>query len=181
MDFWEDWFERRPLRRFMREIDRAFEEMFREMSSSLPKELFKERKMPDGSVVRTFGPVVYGYSMTVGPDGVPRVRTFGNVKPGMPFPRAVEQREPLVDVITGKDVVRLVAELPGVEKKDIDLRVTEDRVTISVDTPERKYYKEVDLPAKVDPKSADAFFHNGLLDVTLKRKEEKPGDRVEVK
>jgi HSP20 family protein len=181
LDFWEDWFERRPLRRFMREIDRAFEEMFREMSSSLPKELFKERKMPDGSVVRTFGPVVYGYSMTVGPDGVPRVRTFGNVKPGMPFPRAVEQREPLVDVITGKDVVRLVAELPGVEKKDIDLRVTEDRVTISVDTPERKYYKEVDLPAKVDPKSADAFFHNGLLDVTLKRKEEKPGDRVEVK
>ncbi|MEM2874410.1 MAG: archaeal heat shock protein Hsp20 [Candidatus Hadarchaeales archaeon] len=181
MDFWEDWFERRPFRRLFREIDRAFEEMFKEMSSGLPKELFRERRMPDGSTVKTFGPVVYGYSMTIGPDGVPRVRTFGNVKPGMPVPKPMEYREPLVEVITGKDVIRVVAELPGVEKKDIDLRVKEDRVTISVDTPERRYYKEVELPAPVDPKSADAFFQSGVLDVTLRRKEERPGDRIEVK
>jgi len=181
MDFWDEWFGRRSFRRFMREIDRMFEEMFKEMSTTLPKELFREKKMPDGSTVRRFGPMVYGYSMSIGPDGVPRVRTFGNMKPGVSMPRATEYREPLVDVITGKDVVRVVAELPGVEKKDIDLRVKEDRVTISVDTPERKYYKDVELPVPVDPKSADAFFQSGVLDLTLKRKEERPGDRVEVK
>jgi HSP20 family protein len=42
--------------------------------------------------------------------------------------------------------------VPGVEKLDIHLNGTEIVLTISVNIPQRKYYKEVDLPAKVDPK-----------------------------
>lgn len=181
--FWEEfeeWLRRRPFGRMFRTLDRAFEEMFREFSTMMPQELFRERKFPDGSVVRTFGPIVYGYTMTIGPDGKPYISTFGNVRPGLERP--TERREPIIDVIPGPYVIRVIAELPGVDKSDIDLRTTEDKLMISVDTEERKYYREVELPAKVDPKSADATYRNGVLEVILKRLEEKkPGEKVDIK
>jgi HSP20 family protein len=182
VEFWEEWFRHRPFRRFFRELDKAFEEMFKEFTTFMPKELMKEQKLPNGSTIRTFGPVVYGYSLTVGPDGVPKVRTFGNVKPIGPIPKAIESREPLVDVIQTPNEVRVTAELPGIEKKDINLQATESKLTISADTHGRKYFKEVELPARVDPKSADATYNNGILEVTLKKlKEFKEGERISIR
>jgi HSP20 family protein len=68
---------------------RAFEDMQQEMGrifsqinniqTNAPKELVREYQTPDGGTVREVGPIVYGYSMTIGPDGKPRVREFGNV------------------------------------------------------------------------------------------------------
>jgi HSP20 family protein len=183
MDWFEEWFRRRPYSRFFWELDRALEEMFREFSTMMPREFFRERKLPDGSVERTFGPIIYGYSMTMGPDGKPQIRTFGNLRRGMPFPAPITHREPLVEVIPSKDEIRVAIELPGVKKEDIDLRVTEDRLTVSAERGEIKYYKEIELPARVDPKSADASYINGLLDITLKKLEERgpAGERVNIK
>jgi HSP20 family protein len=182
----DDWFDEweRPFRRFsriFREMDKMFEEAFREMRESIPKELFKEKKLPDGSVVRSFGPVIYGYSMTIGPDGIPRIRTFGNLKP-TPIPQPTETREPVVEVIPSPNIIRVVAEIPGVNKEDIDLRVTEDKLIISAQHEDRKYYKEIELPDKVDTKNVDATYTNGVLDVILRRrKEEKVGEKVNIK
>jgi len=174
LSFWDDWFKRRRRSPFFEEIDRLFEEMFRDIQRGLPEELVKERKLPDGSTVKTWGPYVYGYSMTMGPDGKPVIREFGNVKTTKGgSPEAAEEREPLVDVVAGDKVVQVIAEVPGVEKKDVSLYTTERQLTISVDTPTRKYHKEVDLPAEVDPKSAKASYKNGVLEVTLNRIEEK--------
>jgi HSP20 family protein len=79
-----------------------------------------------------------------------------------------------VDVIETDGEIHIVAELPGVEKNDIKLHGTEDSLTISVDTPQRKYYKEVALPAKVKVKEAKTQYKNGVLEITLpKIKEEK--------
>jgi len=182
MEPWDDdWFWP-SFRRFKREIDRMFESIFREMSARMPKELFQEKVLPDGTRVRTFGPFVYGYSMTVGPDGIPKIRTFGNIKPEGPFFAPSDVREPIVDVVTTPNIVRVTAELPGVKKEDIELYGTERTLTISVNTPGRKYYKEVELPVRVDPKSAEATYSDGLLEVTLKRlEEEKKGERIEIR
>lgn len=118
-------------------------------------------------------PYVYGFSMSVGPDGKPVIREFGNVRASRRGPRIREEREPLVDVMEeDKDVV-IVAELPGVEKDDIKLHAAEDHLTISVDTPARKYHKELTLPARVDPQSARASYKNGVLEVRLKKLVEK--------
>lgn len=69
----------------------------------------------------------------------------------------------------------MVVELPGVEKQDIKLYGTENSLTISVDTPQRKYYKEVQLPSMVDSKLAKSTYKNGVLEITMpKKKEEKP-------
>jgi len=71
--------------------------------------------------------------------------------------------------------------VPGVKKEDIDLEVTENTLTIKVDTKDRKYYKEVELPCEVDPNSAKATYQNGVLDVELKKaKPKKAGKKIKI-
>ena len=73
------------------------------------------------------------------------------------------------------DEVRIIVELPGVEKEAIKLHGTENSLTISVDVPQRKYQKEIDLPVNVDPRQAKSSYKNGVLEVALKKREkEKP-------
>jgi HSP20 family protein len=169
----------------LEDIDEAFKEMekmmakeFENLSKRAPETLIREQILPDGTKMKSWGPFVYGYSVTVGPDGKPKVREFGNFKAetrlGKPHMDVKEKREPLADVIPGDGEIRVIVELPGVEKKDIKLSGTEDKLTISVDTPERKYFKEVELPAKVETKKATSKYKNGVLDITVpKKKEEK--------
>lgn len=131
------------------------------------------------------GPYYYGIRITIGPDGVPRVEEFGNIKRGKGGrPEIKEEIEPLVDVIEHDDEIWVVAELPGVDKDKIKVRAAEDRVIIKAEG-ERKYYKTVELPARVDPKSAKASYRNGVLEVKLKKleptkKEEDEGFEVKV-
>lgn len=155
------------------QMEKMMEEEFKNFTERVPKDFIKQRKLPDGSTVKEWGPFVYGYSMKIGPDGKPQMREFGNVKPSLTGPKVQEEREPLVDVIETNNEVHVVVELPGVDKKDIKLRGTEERLIISVDTPERKYFKDVALPAKVDVKGAKSEYKNGVLEVSLPKKEEK--------
>jgi len=131
---------------------------------------------------KAYGPYVYGFSMSVGPDGKPVVREFGNVQPSRYGPQLREEREPLVDIMEGEKEVVIVAELPGVDKNDINLETDEDHLIISVDAPERKYHKELTLPTMVDPKSAQASYKNGVLEVRLKKlKMEAPkGEKIRI-
>ena len=177
-----DWFNRRR-RKFSRDpffgdIDRIFQEMekmmeeqFKSFTQKLPKDYAKERRLPDGSTVKEWGPFVYGYSMKIGPDGKPEVRRFGNIKKSLKGPQVKKEREPLVDVVETDGEVRVVVELPGVEKTDIKLYGTEDSITISVNTPQYKYYKEVQLDTKVKVKKAKSSYKNGVLEVVIPKTE----------
>ncbi|KPV64000.1 MAG: Small heat shock protein HSP16.5 [Candidatus Bathyarchaeota archaeon BA1] len=201
-EYFPEWFRRRMRRspyfrswffgdidEMLRDMEEMMEREFKEFTTRLPRDYVRERKLPDGTTVREWGPFVYGYSMTIGPDGKPQIREFGNVKPSLrPEPFGVtrpsldvrEEREPLVDVVSTDDEVKVVAELPGVEKESIKLHGTEDTLSISVDTPQRKYFKEVELPAKVDIKEAKTIYKNGVLEVTLRKikVEKKPRGEV---
>ncbi len=198
MSSWDDrpewlrrWWRRFPFSgRGFEDIDEMMEEMFRELQRSIPSELMKEEKLPDGTTVRRVGPIVYGYSMTVGPDGKPVIKEFGNVKPSMrptafgaprPGLEVKVEREPLVDTIDEDDTIKVVAEIPGVEKEDINLECVERALIISVDTEKRKYFKEVELPSEVDHQSAEASYRNGVLEVTLKKARPKQkGKRIKI-
>jgi HSP20 family protein len=151
---------------------------FEELAKRAPSNLQRERTLPDGTKVQSWGPFVYGYSVTVGPDGKPKVREFGNVKPetrlGKPQIGLKEKREPLIDMLDSDGEIRIIVELPGVEKNDIKLSGTDKKLIISVDSTKQKFYKELELPAKVDVKKAKSTYKNGVLDITLvKHKEEK--------
>jgi HSP20 family protein len=193
--FWDDWFKRFRERRgfFFPEIDRMIEEMeremtetFRDMESRIPSDMVRVRRLPDGSVRREYGPFVYGYSVKIGPDGKPVVREFGNIKPGIPGEgrpplNLQDQREPLVDIIEEDEEIRVIAELPGVEKSDIRLSVAENSLTIDVDAPERRYFKELELPADIDEMTVKSTLRNGILETTMrKRKRRSGGTQVKI-
>jgi len=165
-----------------REMEKMMEEEFKNFTEKVPKDYVKERKLPDGSTVKEFGPFVYGYSMKIGPDGKPEISEFGNIKKGLKGPQVKEEREPLVDVVETNGEIRVVAELPGVEKTDIKLHGTEDSIDVSVCTPQNKYYKEVQLPAKVKVREARSTYKNGVLEIVLPKIEvDKPkGEKIDV-
>ncbi|MFQ6077367.1 MAG: archaeal heat shock protein Hsp20 [Candidatus Bathyarchaeia archaeon] len=161
----------------MEEMEREMAEAFREMENLIPRDMVRVRRLPDGSVKREYGPFVYGYSVKIGPDGKPIIREFGNMKPGLGAGREPislqERREPLVDVIDDDDEVKVLAELPGVEKKDIKLYATDRSLTINVDTPDRKYHKKLDFPAEVEASTARSTYRNGVLETTIKKKKDR--------
>ena len=82
---------------------------------------------------------------------------------------SIEEKEPIVDVIEEKDLINIMAELPGVEEKDINLKIEKDTLTISTETPARKYHKEVKLPTPVEENSLESKYRNGILEVKLRK------------
>jgi len=183
---WDDWFRKRmrtflgpwdyEIEEMMKEMERMFQESMKAFEGNFPKELVRESRSPDGTVRKEWGPFVYGYSVTIGPDGKPVIREFGNMKPSIDRDGKIalkEGREPMVDVISSDEEIKIVAEIPGVNKEDIQINATENMVTIQTGDPARKYSKEIDLPDAVDPSSAKSTYKNGILEITFKRKDKK--------
>jgi len=77
-------------------------------------------------------------------------------------------KEPPVDVFDEETHLRILAELPGVEEKDIKVNLKEAQLIISTDTPTHKYYKEITLPYA--PKGQmDKSYRNGVLELILQK------------
>jgi len=74
-----------------------------------------------------------------------------------------------VDVHETDSEVRVVADLPGVERDDLALRCDGEVLTITVENDQRHLQERITLPARVDEHSADATFNNGVLEVVFER------------
>ncbi len=163
-------------------ITDEFDNLWRRMSRQFIDidDIFDDLK--ESSNLQTFGPYYYGYTMTMGSDGKPMVREFGNVKPNLLSTSDV--REPFVDVLVDdkEKVLKLIAEMPGVEKKDIKIIVEGHTVNLDAEHGQKKYHAKVPIKHKVDEDSVKATYANGILEVGFKLKEEdKPkGKTVEV-
>ena len=170
MPFWKDKRKKKKKSDFFEEDD--FFNDFGDISKMM-NEMMKRAFQGSISIkpLKTNKPMVYGFSMKVGPKGVPRIQEFGNVQPKK---RKIKQeREPLVDVIEKEKEVTIIAELPGVEKKEIDVSVIDGGEKLIIKVP-KKFYKELELPCTVKDK-ADAHYKNGVLEINLtKKKTSKP-------
>ena len=142
-----------------------FERMFEEMQRSLSDMVKNMGNIEPGK------PYVHGFTFKLGPDGKPHVTEFGNrtSAPTKGKPVFSDEREPITDVIEEAKTVAVTVEMPGIEKKDIDLRVTEAELEINVDTELRKYHKLIKLPKPVKPPTTKATYKNGVLDVTIEK------------
>lgn len=101
---------------------------------------------------------------------------------------AFEGRMPKVDVIDRDKEVVVKAELPGVNKDDLDVTISDDTLTIKSSTKheetkeEGQYHRRelstgefsrtLQLPAKVNSSDAVASFKDGMLELTLPKVEE---------
>lgn len=98
---------------------------------------------------------------------------------------------PPVDVFEDEHQITLQAEMPGVEEKDLNISVENNMLTISgerkLENEEKKekfhrierhygrFSRSFTLPATADPQNINADFENGVLKITIgKREEAKP-------
>ncbi len=178
-----------------KEMSRMFN-AFNDISSNAPKEMVREYQTSKGDKVREVGPIVYGYSMTVGPDGRPHVREFGNVKSlgnssrrfSMDIDDAskptqiITEREPLADVNSIDNEVKVILEMPGIKKEDIKINAFDGEVEVIADNPQRKYHKNIEIPKDADIETARSIYNNGILEVTFdKKKNIKPkGKQIKI-
>ena len=154
-------------------FDDEFNRIFKKMSNSFFNidDIFEEFKTKGSSQ----GPYYYGYTMTVGPDGKPIVKEYGNAKPELVS--TPNTREPIVDTIIDEKekLVKLVAEMPGVDKSDLKVVVQDKSVNLSAEHGEKKYQVNVPIQYKVKENSAKASYKNGILELVFKLAEdEKP-------
>ena len=153
-------------------FDDEFDRLFKQMSSSFMNldDVFEILK----NAGNMSGPIFYGYTMTTGSDGKPVVNEYGNVKPNM-LPTQ-EKREPLIDTLVDEKekTLKVVAEMPGVEKSDVNVVVGDDKVIhIDAERGEKKYHVKVPIKHKVDPEPPKATYKNGILELVFKLEDEK--------
>ncbi len=77
-----------------------------------------------------------------------------------------EEKEPMVDLFDEGKFLKVIAELPGTDKKDIKLRLAKNRLIIS--TKDKKYYKELDISSKVKL-TKKWTYKNGVLEINLRK------------
>jgi HSP20 family protein len=165
------------------QMERQFEEQFKNFQSTAPKELVREYQTPEGGKIREVGPIVYGYSMTIGPDGKPRIREFGNVRSSSPLrgggggsfstPLISSERQPLADVITTDTEVKVVLEMPGANKENIKVNAYDNSVEVTTtDQEQRKYREVIEIPPETDIETVASTYKNGILEIVFKKKEQ---------
>lgn len=105
-----------------------------------------------------------------------------------PFPshhweRGLKAYSPRIDITDGPKALRVTAELPGLDEKDIEVQLTTDALTIrghksqeSEDKGKNYYRMErsygsfhrmIPIPVGIDPSKAEATFKKGVLTITL--------------
>ncbi len=101
-----------------------------------------------------------------------------------------------VDVEETEENIVVKADLPGVEKDQIDVTATGDQVRIeATDEQEvreegknylrqerraKNHQRRIRLPVEVDPDSAEATYTNGVLTITLSKTEDSQGEDIEI-
>src|SRR5690349_22906920 len=116
---------------------------------------------------------VFGFSVRtgIGRDGRrrPIVRPFGNISRTRRGVVLNDVREPLIDLYQEPYVVRVVAEIPGVEENEIRYELN-GSVLILHTRGERKFSREILLPCPVDAERLQRHYRNGVLELIIPKK-----------
>ena len=111
---------------------------------------------------------IYGFTIKsgLGGDG-PRIEPFGNIRKDRESGRSVVQevREPVVDLFEEEDHVLIVAEMPGISVEDVQIAVEDDLLTITAAHGEKKYRKEVLLPASYAREKMQVTCNQGVVEI----------------
>ena len=116
-----------------------------------------------------------------------KLSTKGELVPVGMRGKMQEYREPLADVTENDKDITLTLELPGINKKDIELSIRKDHIDIKVEHKEetklekegfiqqersyKGFYRSLTLPCDVDADKANAKYNNGILKITVPKKE----------
>jgi HSP20 family protein len=121
--------------------------------------------------------------MTIGPDGKPHIREFGNVKTSSGSrdikkgegikSHISSEREPLADIYSTDKEVKIVLEMPGIKKEDIKINAIDTKVQVtSAENSQRRYSKVIEIPKEAYIETARSTYNNGILEVIFDKKKE---------
>ncbi len=113
-------------------------------------------------------PMVYGFNLVVGQDGVPKFEVFGNLSPKASNWQQTGH-DHLIDVIDRDNKITVLAELPGTLREHLTIKASESELIIEASMDGKKYRRTVILPKVVDPDTASAQINNGVLEVIFNK------------
>jgi HSP20 family protein len=147
--------------------------------------------VPWGDVERLFDDLLHRRLPQVFRGEWPRFEGFPRLEG---IPRLLEHKMPSIDVVDEDDKVTVRAEVPGIDKKDLDVSVTERTLSIKGTTrkeekeEEGDYYRQeirtgsigrsVLLPADVDAAKAKATLKDGVLELSLPKREAAKREKI---
>jgi HSP20 family protein len=115
-------------------------------------------------------PLVYNLSMQTGDDGESVMQEFGNApEQALIDDGESQEREPLIDVLESDALVRVIVELPGVQKDDIKIDAHERSLEVTVDNEVKQFHELIELPCAIQPDSVKASYKNGVLMISMNR------------
>lgn len=79
------------------------------------------------------------------------------------------RKETFLDIFDEEDHIDIVMELPGVQEKDILLKIGKDKLTVTADTLDKNYDEKVSLPAEVNPEQFTKKYNNNILEIRLEK------------
>ncbi len=105
-------------------------------------------------------------------------------------------KQPYIDIVETEKEIIATAEMPGLDKGDIDINLTDDRLEISAEIKheeekkekdyiykERRsgnYYRSISLPSAIDSDNAKASYNNGILEIKMPKIEIKKKTSVKI-
>ena len=151
-----------------RDLD-GFDEIFEDFEHEMNTDLAKMINKIESEGLDRSEPFIYGYSINIDENGKAEINEFGNIKADSDENLEVkESREPLVDLIDGKNSITIVIEIPVVKKSDIKIEIKESKLLVST-TNSKNYYKEIPLESKIISSSARAKYNNGILEIIINK------------
>ena len=113
------------------------------------------------------------------------------------FDEAVGNWQPSVDIAEIDDAIEVKADLPGIKPEDVDISVTDNRLTIKGDREEKEeskettmhrverrygsFHRSIELPAGTNADQVTAESDNGVITITLPKPAEAQAKKVAVK
>ncbi len=104
---------------------------------------------------------------------------------------------PAVDISEDKEYVNVRAELPGIDPKDVEITLSGDLLTIRGEKKQRqekkgenfhrietrwgRFCRSIRIPVPVDPDKIEAKYENGVLNITMPKREEIKPKQIEIK
>jgi len=103
---------------------------------------------------------------------------------------------PPVDVMENDNNIMVQVELPGVREEDVEVRIENNMLTISgerrleneeqrdnflrVERAYGRFYRSFTLPSNIDPENVSATFDNGILKITIPKREESKPKQIKI-
>lgn len=162
---------RRDLRDMLDELDKYFEDFEKDIEETVKNAIFGKEGQGKSFIA--------GFTFNMAPGGKPSVQIFGNNPVRRDGFRSPINEQVLDD---DKGLLRVILEMPGVEKDDIKVDATEESAVITASRGEKNYRAELSLKAPVEPESGKAEYKSGMLEISfsLKDKANKGFKRVNV-